>query len=56
MSEREEMRRDARQDLVRTMAEHERKKGNALPNMREIERKAHEVGERNDQRMDWGKR
>lgn len=52
MSGRDEMRREARQDLVRVLAKQQVREGSAIPNMREAERKATEVADRNDRKKD----
>lgn len=53
-SDRDNARYRARQSLVRVMADQARRDGIAVPNMREIERKAQEVGDRNDKKKDSG--
>lgn len=52
MSEQEERRRRAREDLVRVQKEHAQKQGQALPNMREIEKKAQERADMVDRKRD----
>jgi hypothetical protein len=51
MSQEWEARKRGRDDLVRVIADHERKSGR-LPDMRKVEREAERVAERNDRKKD----
>ncbi len=51
MGERDDMRKRAREDLVRVQANQERKEGK-LPDMRRIEREAHARADRLDAKKD----
>lgn len=55
MSQQEYLRRKGRDAMVRVIADQYRSEGKALPDMREVERQAHAVADRNDRKKDEGR-